>query len=208
MLLENTLKKLVSKEFYYKDLFQSIIDLFYQMCLNNPSCQKILLPNLNYFLDMMNQRIVTDHLISEIIKSNADEEHRKNFGEYLVSKIINEGYFQSSLIQQLIKLASDKNDSESGVSESDGENSNQQFILKKIIESQKFRELLIMKTGTISKKIGIIKAYIKKRDFCNQRNQEDDEDMQQEKESLGLHLAIIDLVAACAKNSPFGIAQV
>ena len=178
------MKKLVSKEFYYKDLFQSIIDFFYQMCLNNPSCQKILLPNLNYFLDMMNQRIVTDHLISEIIKSNADEEHRKNFAEYLVSKIINEGYFQSSLIQQLIKLASDKSDSESGVSEGDSENSNQQFILKKIIESQKFRELLIMKTGTISKKIGIIKAYIKKRDFHNQRNQEDHEDMQQEKESL------------------------
>ena len=73
MLLNGTLKQLENKEFYYKDLFQTIIDFFHQSCLNNPNVQSILLPNLNYFLDMMNQRIVTDKLISEIIKSNASE---------------------------------------------------------------------------------------------------------------------------------------
>lgn len=53
-LLENTLKLLVNKEFYYRDLFQCTINYLYQMCVNNPSCQKMLLPDLDYFLDMMN----------------------------------------------------------------------------------------------------------------------------------------------------------
>jgi hypothetical protein len=48
----------------------------------------MLLPHLNYFLDLMNHRIVTDTLITEIIKSNADEKQRKNFAEYLIDKII------------------------------------------------------------------------------------------------------------------------
>jgi len=50
---------------------------------------------------MMNQRITTDLLISEIIKSNADEQQRKNFSEYLINKIIKESYFKSSLVKQL-----------------------------------------------------------------------------------------------------------
>jgi hypothetical protein len=48
---------------------------------------------------MMNSRITTDQLISEIIKSNADEGQRKGFAGYLISKILGQAYFQSSLIK-------------------------------------------------------------------------------------------------------------
>lgn len=61
----------------------------------------------------MNHRIATDHLISEIIKSNADEDQRKGFAEYLIEKIVNEGYFKSSLIRQLIKIAADDKEEDS-----------------------------------------------------------------------------------------------
>jgi len=54
ILLNKTLKALTGKEFFYRDLFQMTIDFFYQLCLNNPNCQNMLLPDLNYFLDMMN----------------------------------------------------------------------------------------------------------------------------------------------------------
>lgn len=36
---------------------------------------------------------------------------------------------------------------------------------------------------------------------------EADASLQQDKENLDLHLAVIDLLAVCARNSPFGIAQ-
>jgi len=48
---------------------------------------------------MMNNKIETGMLISEIIKSNQDEEYSKNFTRYLIKKIIDEGYFRSTLIQ-------------------------------------------------------------------------------------------------------------
>lgn len=90
-------------------------------------------------------------MIAEIIKSNADDEQRRNFTDYLVSKIINEGYFKSSLIKQLIKLSKDKIGGDDGDNtflknvENQEESSNQQFILKKIIRCSKFRELMYMK---------------------------------------------------------------
>lgn len=68
------MKQLVNKEVYYKELFQVSIDFFHQVCLNNSNVQEILLPNLNYFLDLMNLRITTEQLISEIIKSNASQQ--------------------------------------------------------------------------------------------------------------------------------------
>lgn len=87
-LLENTLQKMAGKEMLHRDIFQATIDFFLELCHNNPNCQNLLLPHLNYFLDLMNHRIVTDTLITEIIKSNADEKQRKNFAEYLIDKII------------------------------------------------------------------------------------------------------------------------
>ena len=54
---------------------------------------------------MMNQRIETGLLISEIIKSNTDDAYIKNFIKYLISKIVDEGYFKSSLFHQLVRLA-------------------------------------------------------------------------------------------------------
>lgn len=64
-----------------------------------------MLPELNFFLDMMNQRIETGMLISEVIKSNTDVEYGKNFIKYLINKIFNEGYFKSTLFKQLIRMA-------------------------------------------------------------------------------------------------------
>ena len=58
---------------------------------------------------MLNKQIETGELISEIIKSNTDIQYSQSFAKYLINKIINEGYFKSSLFQQLIKLAENKN---------------------------------------------------------------------------------------------------
>ena len=54
---------------------------------------------------MLNKQIETGPLISEILKSNFDQKYAQNFAKYLIGKIMNEGYFISSLFQQLIKLA-------------------------------------------------------------------------------------------------------
>jgi len=64
-----------------------------------------------------------------------------------------------------------------------------------------------MSKGSSSNKLGIIKTYVKKREQYNTLNKEEDAALLADKEALDLHLAVVDLVAACAKNSPFGIAQ-
>lgn len=54
---------------------------------------------------MMNNKIETGLLISEIIKCNTDAEYSKNFIKYLIRKILEEGFFRSSLFRQLVRLA-------------------------------------------------------------------------------------------------------
>lgn len=105
-----------------------------------------MLKDLNFFLDLMNSRIETGLLISEIIKSNSDENYRQSFATYLVNKIVDEGYFKSTIFHQLIKLAendvppdhddADKETNQINLAPSyDHENSMQQFIMKKIIKN-------------------------------------------------------------------------
>ena len=64
-----------------------------------------------------------------------------------------------------------------------------------------------MKKNHTSTKIGIIKTYAKKREQYNISKKKEDEALLEDKEKLDLHIAVIDLVTVCAKNSPFGIAQ-
>ena len=134
-----------------------------------------MLKDLNFFLDLMNSRIETGLLISEIIKSNTDENYRQNFATYLVNKIVDEGYFKSTIFHQLIKLAEndvppghddvDKETNQINLAPSyDHENSMQQFIMKKIIKNQRFRSLIFMKREFTQRKLGIIKTYAKKRE--------------------------------------------
>jgi hypothetical protein len=88
----------------------------------------------------------------------------------------------------------------------DEQNPNQQFILKYIIKSNRFRSLLLMQKSLTSKKLGIIKTYAKKKEQYNISKKDEDESLLKDKENLDLHISIIDLLAACAKNNPFGIA--
>ena len=58
---------------------------------------------------MINNRIETGILIAEVIKCNLEEDNKEenqNFIKYLINKIINEGYFKSTLFYLLMKLAS------------------------------------------------------------------------------------------------------
>lgn len=64
-----------------------------------------------------------------------------------------------------------------------------------------------MKREYTEMKLGIIKTYCKKKEQYNLSKKEEDANLRQDRESLELHLSIVDLVAACARNSPFGIAQ-
>jgi len=66
------LKRLIFKEMSYRDLFQTCVDFLFAICYTNPSCQRSLLGELNFFLDMMDNKVETGLLISEIIKSNTD----------------------------------------------------------------------------------------------------------------------------------------
>lgn len=87
------------------------------------------------------------------------------------------------------------------------EHPNQQLILKLCIKSQKFRHLIFMKKQFQQKKLGVIKTYAKKQEQYNLSKKDVDASLLADKEQLDLHIAIIDLLAACARNSPFGIAQ-
>jgi hypothetical protein len=93
------LKRLIFKEIFYKDLFQTVIDFLFALCYSNVSCQKFLLPELNFFLDLINHGIETGMLISEVIKCNSDPVYSKDFIKYLINKIFKEGYFKSSLFK-------------------------------------------------------------------------------------------------------------
>jgi len=97
-LVNSLLRRLIFKEFYYKDLFQQVIHFLFNLAYQNPNCQKHLLPDLNFFLDMMNIGIETGPLIAEVIKSNTDPEYSKGFIKYIVNKIVVENRFTSSLI--------------------------------------------------------------------------------------------------------------
>jgi hypothetical protein len=151
-------------------------------------------------------------LISEVIKSNQDMEYGKNFIKYLINKIFNEGYFKSSLFQQLIRMAEnqkqnlEENPDVATYDDQRPESSNQQFILKQVIKNEKLRALLMMKREHTEMKLGIIKSYCKKKEQYNLSKKEEDASLKQDREQLELHLSIVDLIAACARNSPFGIA--
>lgn len=90
---------------------------------------------------------------------------------------MNEGYFTSSFINQLIKLAESKPNTDTSSddnifiklskSDQESENPNQQFILKQLIKSSKFRALLMMRRTLTVKKLGIIKSFAKKREQYN-----------------------------------------
>jgi hypothetical protein len=86
-LLNVILKRLIYKELYYNDLFQKIVDLLFLICQTNPNIQKTLLPDMNFFLDLMNIRVDTGSLISEIIKGNSDDEFTKSFILYVTDLI-------------------------------------------------------------------------------------------------------------------------
>jgi hypothetical protein len=216
-ILNGLMKQLIYKELSYRDLFQTCVDFFYQCCFENPACQKLLLPELNYFLDLLNKQIHTGMLISEIIKSNTDIKYSQNFAKYLINKIINEGYFTSNLIRQLIKLAENNQNAtetlddnvflQNAESERQEENPNQQFILKQLIKSPKFRAHLLMRRTLTVKKLGVIKTYAKKQEQYNISQKDADEALLKEKEALDLHIAIVDLVSTCARKSPFCISQ-
>jgi hypothetical protein len=176
------------------------------------------LPELNFFLDLINNGIETGMLISEVIKCNRDPVYSKDFIKYLINKIFKEGYFKSTLFKQLIRMAEHStfigedipnNDDVEDVRANDTlpENSNQQYIFKQVIGYPKFRQLLMMKKDFTIKKLGIIKTYAKKKEQYNLSKKDEDASLLHDKEQLDLHISIIDLVAACARNSPFGIAQ-
>lgn len=76
--------------------------------------QGYLLTDLNFFVDMINNRIETGILISEVIKCNLEIESTQKFIKYLINKIINEGYFKSTLFYLLMKLASGQSNSNEG----------------------------------------------------------------------------------------------
>jgi DNA-directed RNA polymerase specialized sigma54-like protein len=85
-----------------------------------------MLADINFFVDMINQRIESGLLISEIIKVNSGSEDSSSFVNYLIEKIVNEGYFKSSLFKLLIKLANiDQSCEEGEIPRSMNENSNQ-----------------------------------------------------------------------------------
>ena len=116
---------------------------------------------------MINQRIETGQLISEIIKSNVDQERSQIFIDYLVNKIINQGYFKSTLFYLLLKLANNQNDVQTDNKIKRNENkeqSNQQFIMKQIVKNYRFRSIIYMKKEYTATKLGIIKAYVRRLD--------------------------------------------
>ena len=76
-----------------------------------------------------------------------------------------------------------------------------------MVSTSKFRSLILMKPQFTATKIGRIKAYVKKMDKHNDmgRDREFDTNLLKDKEILDLHLAVIDLIASCAKNNSYGI---
>lgn len=87
-LQDKLLKRLASKKSFYKDLFQKIVDFIYRSCHKNSHCQRSLLPDMNFYLEMLNKDINTGMLVSEILKSNLDPEYSKNFIKFLIHKIV------------------------------------------------------------------------------------------------------------------------
>jgi hypothetical protein len=63
-----------------------------------------------------------------------------------------------------------------------------------------------MKREFTQRKLGIIKTYAKKKEQYNISKKVEDAAILGDKENLDLHISVVDLIAACARNSPFGIA--
>ena len=65
----------------------------------------------------------------------------------------------------------------------------------------------MMKKAFTYRKLGVIKTYAKKLEQYLLSKKAPDGDLQKDKEEMDLHIAVVKLVTACARNSPFGIAQ-
>ena len=77
--------------------------------------------------------------------------------------------------------------------------------MKQIVKNARFRSLIYMQKEFTATKLGIIKAYVKRLDNVKDHGKESDNSYMREKELLDMHLAVIDLLSICAKNSPYGI---
>jgi hypothetical protein len=62
-----------------------------------------------------------------------------------------------------------------------------------------------MKPEFTATKLGIISSFIKRLDHAKEHDVDLDNNYKREKELLDMHLAVIDLLSICAKNSPYGI---
>ena len=65
----------------------------------------------------------------------------------------------------------------------------------------------MMKKAFTYRKLGVIKTYAKKLEQYLISKKAPDGDLLKDKEQLDLHMSVVRLVTACARNSPFGIAQ-
>lgn len=64
----------------------------------------------------------------------------------------------------------------------------------------------MMKKVFTYRKLGVIKTYAKKMEQYNLAKKAYDGDLYKDKEQMDLHLSVVKLVAACSRNSLFGIA--
>lgn len=64
----------------------------------------------------------------------------------------------------------------------------------------------MMKKAFTYRKLGVIKTYAKKLEQYILAKKSVDSDLLKDKEQLDLHIAVVKLVTACARNSHFGIA--
>ena len=69
--------------------------------------------------------------------------------------------------------------------------------------------MLFMRKQWQQRKVNMIKSYCQKSDNLNQNASGKHQKLalQAEREQIEVHLAIIDLITVCARNSPFGIFQ-
>lgn len=61
-----------------------------------------------------------------------------------------------------------------------------------------------MQPELTANKLGIIKSYFNRIEHAHQHNNSDG-NFERDKELLDMHLAVIDLISICSKNSPYGV---
>ncbi|CDW72551.1 inositol-triphosphate receptor [Stylonychia lemnae] len=190
-LVNRMMKNIWYKHQDHYELFNEISHFLFMFTFDNPNNQRSLWPHLNYLVSLIDRDIPITKLIAKIISAHSNQEESQQFLEFLLFKLSKGNQFKSFLLRLLVLMTYNNPN-------------NKIQIMKRLIKKKHFRSRLYLDSEQFQNKLTILTQYRKKLgQVQSDKALKNDEDW----DRICQHLYTVDLIAACASNSVYGIQQ-